>query len=156
MFCTNCGLSLGDVRFCGNCGARVSKDEPSIDSGEKLDGKGSLGWLKLSPEILRKRPIIFIAGAVALVGIVFLAGGFGNADIRECKSLVLESLKDPGSAGFSATEVEYSTSGKDGSKTVSVTGIVRAKNGFGAVVPGEFWCTNFNTEDLELEYLTNP
>ena len=156
MFCTNCGVSLEEVRFCAHCGARTGKGEPSVDSGEKLEGKNSLGWLKLSPEILRKRPIIYISVAVALLGIVYLAGGFGNADIRECKSLVMESLKDPGSASFSATEVAYSTSGKDGSKSVSVTGIVRAKNGFGAVVPGEFWCTNFNTEDLELEYLINP
>lgn len=156
MFCTNCGVSLGEVRFCGNCGARAGKAEPGTKSGGRSEAKESLGWLKLSPEILRKRPVIYISATVALLGIVVLAGGFGNADIRDCKSLVMESLKDPGSASFSSMEVEYSTSGKDGSKSVSVTGIVRAKNGFGAVVPGEFWCTNFNTEDLELEYLINP
>lgn len=152
MFCRFCGTeTLADSSFCGECG-KPTGEPASIEALPGTPAKMPGFLASMTP---RNRNISIGAGAaVVLLVIVGISGGFENPDVRECKALVLENLKSPSSAIFGETTVEYSTDGEDGSRTISVNGSVEAENGFGVMVSADFWCTNFNTDYLELEYLS--
>jgi len=153
VFCVNCGLGIAGSKYCSNCGtARAENTGVSEANTHGLAGDASAVNERKS---LPKGVIALIAlGAIGLSGLVLsISGFFENADIAECKRLVRESLKSPSSAKFITSQVEYSTAW-DGDEGISVEGIVEAQNGFGATLQNKYWCSNFNTEYLEVEYIT--
>lgn len=150
MFCPNCGSQLNqESKFCGRCGkALVAAETPET---VQVDWNST----HLSPNA-NKKTIGILIGVGAFLGALILlgaTGAFEDGNIKECKSLVREALKVPSSAEFSDVTVEYGTDGETGEQSVSVEGNVSAMNGFGAMIPGDFWCSNYNTDFLELEYL---
>lgn len=151
MFCSNCGSSTLDAKFCPNCGTPIPEALGTPINQATSEGDVTFGQQRTK----RKLWIPIVGGGAAVLTIAGLAlsGVFSNPDIKECQELVLDRLKFRETAEFRETTVRYSTSGQDGSRSISVEGEVVASNGFGVPVTAEFWCTNFNTDELELEYL---
>ena len=71
-----------------------------------------------------------------------------RAQIDECKNLVKERLRSPGSANF----LEVRLNDLDG-KSYEIIGKFDAQNGFGAMVRGSFKCMGFKDEKLRLIYV---
>lgn len=151
MFCSNCGSSLLEAKFCPNCGSPQKVSEPAPIDSVQLP----LDLAPPSKGVNRKIliPVVAVAGAVVVFGGLAISGVFINPDIKQCQELVLDNLKFRETADFRDTTVTYSSSEVDGKRSISVNGEVVASNGFGVPVTADFWCTNFNTSELELEYL---
>jgi hypothetical protein len=155
MFCNKCGFELGESKFCSNCGSsRDGVTDPNLPpvSNPQKSRVSISEWGKSLPGSVKA---ILAAGVAAfLIFTMATLGVFENGDVAQCKKLVRENLKVPSSAKFIEATVTYDKAGDTGEKTISVEGAVEAQNSFGATVVAEFWCTNFNTDELELEYLT--
>ena len=153
MFCSNCGSQLNqESKFCGGCGKPNGHSQAPEASEDNL--------LESNPTVSNpnsnKKTFGILIGVGDFLGVLILlgaTGAFEDGNIKECKTLVLESLKVPSSAEFSDVTVEYGTDGETGEQSISVEGNVSAMNSFGAMIPGDFWCSNYNTGYLELEYL---
>ncbi len=156
MFCSNCGFAIGESNFCSNCGAaRLQNVEPKPNSHQaEPTRQPSTSARRFALTTPVKIAIGIGVAALALVAAASL-GAFENRDIAACKALVKDSLKSPSSARFLDASIETIKDGETGEPAVSIKGEVEAENGFGARVVGEYWCTDFDTEELELEYLTN-
>ncbi len=156
MFCTNCGFEMGESQFCSDCGSRRSEGALSPGASVTHTPTASAGlldrWKTFSAPV---KGLIAAGVSVLLIVLMSAAGVFENRDISECKRLVRDSLKAPSSAAFLEASVTYDTAGDTGERTISVKGTVEAENGFGVRVIGDYWCTNYNTDALELEYLTS-
>ena len=152
MFCSNCGSQLNqESKFCGGCGRPHGGAQSTEDNVYHPD----LNTSNASPNP-NKKTIGILIGVGAFLGVLILlgvTGAFEDGNIKECKRLVTEGLKVPSSAEFSDVTVEYGTDGETGEQSISVEGNVSAMNGFGAMIPGDFWCSKYNTDYLELEYL---
>ena len=155
MFCYKCGLEMGESAFCVNCGSPrvVAPDPQEPAASETVTAKLSIAdrWKSFSTPV---KGLIAAGAAAALVIAMAAFGVFENGDIAQCKRLVKESLKAPSSARFFEATVTYGTDGQTGERSISVKGIVEAQNGFGVQVRGEYWCTNYNTDELEVEYVS--
>ena len=76
-------------------------------------------------------------------------GFFGNGKaIKDCKSLVKDRLRSPGSAEF----LEVKLNNLDG-KSFEIVGEFDAQNGFGAMLRGSYKCMGFQNEELRLIYV---
>lgn len=152
MFCSNCGSQLNqESKFCGGCGNPHSGTQ--APEGVLVDSHSDNVSGSTNPN---KKTIGILIGVGAFLGVLILLGATGvfeDGNIKECKKLVTEALKVPSSAEFSDVTVEYGTDGETGEQSISVEGYVSAMNGFGAMIPGDFWCSNYNTDYLELEYV---
>ena len=156
MFCYKCGLELGESKFCPNCGsprvAAPESQEPSASSSAAASVNIADRWKSFSTTM----KTLIAAGAAAVLVIAMAAFGvFENGDIAQCKRLVLDRLKSPSTARFLDASVTYDKAGDTGERSISVTGNVEAQNGFGAQIKNEYWCTNFNTDELEVEYISS-
>lgn len=156
MFCYKCGLEMGEGKFCPNCGSpRVEAPdsrEPAASSSAVAPIKLADRWKSFSTTV---KTLIAAGAAAVLVIAMATFGVFENGDISQCKRLVLDRLKSPSTARFLDASVTYDKAGDTGERTISVKGNVEAQNGFGAQIKSEYWCTNFNTDELEVEYISS-
>ena len=99
---------------------------------------------RLNKNFLTTSGILFSL-CLALVSCGFNGNG---AKISECKNLVKDRLRSPGSAKF----LEVELNDLDG-KSYEIVGRFDAQNGFGALLRGSFKCMGFEGEKLRLIYV---
>lgn len=89
-------------------------------------------------------------GVILVLCITLTSCSFlGNSKaIKDCKSLVEDRLRSPGSAEF----LEVKLKNLDG-KSFEIVGEFDAQNGFGAILRGSFKCMGFQDEELRLIYV---
>jgi len=94
--------------------------------------------------LLKSLGVIFIL-SITLTSCSLL--GNGKA-IEDCKSLVKDRLRSPGSAEF----LEVKLDNLDG-KSFEIVGEFDAQNGFGAMLRGSFKCMGYENDELRLIYV---